>query len=66
MMQMTRKMSFEMYKQMKRQNPVTKKKLINSQVMTNRSKRPITLMNKMMTLTQKEEDGKVLNEDKGY
>ena len=53
-MQMTRKMSLEIYKQMKRQNnPVTKKKLINSPVMTNSCRRPITLMNQMMTLTQK-------------
>ena len=65
MITMKRKMSLEIYKQNSRQNPVTKNKLISSPVMTNRSKRPITLMNQMMTLTQKEEDGNVLNEDKG-
>ena len=52
-MQMTRKMSLQIYKQMKRQNPFMKKNLINSPVMRNSSKGPITLMNQMMTLTQK-------------
>ena len=51
--QMRRKMSPQIYKQMKRQkNPVTKKKSINSQVMRNSSKGPITLMIQMMILRQ--------------
>ena len=43
-------MRLEIYKQIKRQNPVTKKKIINSAVMINRSKTPITRINQMMTV----------------
>ena len=59
-MQMTKKMSLEIYKQMKRQkNPVTKKKSINSPMVRSSSKRRITLMIQMMTLTQEVKKGVV-------
>ena len=60
-MQARSKMRLQIYKQNMRQNPVKKNKLKIWWVMTNRSKRPITLMYQMMTLMQK-----VKNMGKGY